>query len=183
MKYFTGTGDYGETSLMGGKRVFKDNIRIEACGEIDEFNSFLGFLRSICKYNDINEIIKKIQLDLFIIGAELATNEEFNSRIRIPRIKKENVKEIEKYIEGFSKEIEPINKFIIPGETELASFFHIVRTVCRRAERTIVKLSKEEKINENIIAYINRLSSLFFVLARVVNKREGKKEFEVNLEY
>ncbi|MCS7229255.1 MAG: cob(I)yrinic acid a,c-diamide adenosyltransferase [Candidatus Kryptonium sp.] len=172
MKIYTRTGDDGTTSLFAGGRVKKDNLRVEAYGTIDELNAILGIVRAISKDSMINEIIVDTQNLLFILGADLATPMGVEN-IKVKRITKDDVEKIEKFIDKIDENLEPLKNFILPGGTLLASFLHLARTVCRRAERRIVSFSEKEKINENVIPFVNRLSDLLFVLARYANKIEN----------
>ncbi len=171
-KVYTRTGDKGQTSLVGGSRVSKASARVEAYGEVDELNSVLGIARVEAQDIEIKELIKEIQNDLFIIGADLASPPE----VKVPRISKEKISELEKIIDNFLQELEPLKEFILPSGRAGGPYLHLARTVSRRAERRIVRLAKEEKINENILAYINRLSDLLFVMARIENKRGNFEE-------
>ncbi|MEN3039168.1 MAG: cob(I)yrinic acid a,c-diamide adenosyltransferase [Candidatus Kryptonium sp.] len=172
MKIYTRTGDDGMTSLFAGGRVRKDNVRVEAYGTIDELNAILGIVRAISRDSVINEIIIDTQNLLFILGADLATPVGVEN-IKVKRISQDDVEKIEKLIDKVEENLEPLKNFILPGGTLLASFLHLARTVCRRAERRIVSFSEKEKINENIIPFVNRLSDLLFVLARYANKIEN----------
>jgi cob(I)alamin adenosyltransferase len=175
-KVYTRTGDEGLTSLIGGKRVSKDSLRVNAYGDIDELNAVLGIARSQAKDNEIKTIISAIQNDLFIIGADLASPMD----IVAPRIKANNISQLERTIDKFLKELDPLKEFILPTGTGGGHYLHLARTVARRAERSIVKLKKEEKINENVLKYVNRLSDLLFVMARIENKRAGFGEAFAN---
>lgn len=171
-KVYTRTGDKGLTSLIGGKRVSKSSVRVEAYGDVDELNSVLGIVRLEAQDDEIKQLITEIQNDLFIIGADLASPPE----IQVPRIAKERVIEIEKSIDKFLEELEPLKEFILPGGQGGGSYLHLARTVSRRAERRVARLMEEEQLNENVLAYINRLSDLFFVMARIENKRGNFQE-------
>ena len=171
-KVYTRTGDKGLTSLIGGKRVSKDSLRVDAYGEIDELNAVLGIVRSQAEDDEIKTIISIIQNDLFIIGADLASPMD----ILAPRIKPDSVEKLERTIDKFLKELEPLKEFILPTGRGGGHYLHLARTVARRAERSIVKLKREEEINENVLKYINRLSDLLFVMARIENKRSGFEE-------
>lgn len=175
-KVYTRTGDKGLTSLIGGKRVSKDSLRVSAYGDVDELNAVLGIVRSQAKDNEIKTISSVIQNDLFVIGADLASPMD----IRAPRIKPVSVRRLERSIDKFLKELDPLKEFILPTGSGGGHYLHLARTVARRAERSIVKLNKEEKINENVLKYINRLSDLLFVMARVENKRSGFEETFAN---
>jgi cob(I)alamin adenosyltransferase len=178
MQFFTGTGDKGETSLFGGTRVRKNSLRVEAYGNLDELNSFIGLSISQTKDEKIKNILTEVQNDLFVCGSELSTPEKIN--YEIPEITAQHVKKIEDFTNEIGSQLNPVNKFILPGGSIDAALLHSIRAICRRAERSIVALSEKEKINEEIIKYCNRLSSLFFVLARYANKISNVKEKEWN---
>jgi cob(I)alamin adenosyltransferase len=173
LKIYTRKGDKGDTGLIDGSRVPKSDLRIIAYGEVDEANSHIGLIISNIEKNsvfdDIKKILLKVQQDLFVLGAELANpNNMKDDKILV---KKEMTSTIEKYIDNFESELAPISYFILPGGTIESSLLHICRTVIRRAETSAVALAKEQKINQEILTYLNRLSDLFFVLSRVTNKR------------
>jgi cob(I)alamin adenosyltransferase len=174
MKIYTKTGDNGDTGLMGGKRLSKDSLRIQSYGEVDELNAILG----ICRWHNLGalleDILHQLQTELFNLGSDLATPLE--EKLQIPRITPEQIAGLENWIDYLEARIDPLKNFILPGGSATASNLHLARTVSRRAERTIVALSKKEKINENIIPYINRLSDLLFVMARFSNKFEKIEE-------
>lgn len=177
-KVYTKTGDDGHTSLVGGKRVSKASKRVESYGDVDELNSVLGISRSVIKDSEIEQLIEGIQNDLFIMGGDLATPHD--SEYNVPRVTKEMTAMIEKSIDGYIKEVGSLREFILPGGDSGGAYLHLARTVCRRAERKVVELGDMEKINENILIYLNRLSDLLFVLARVDNKRSGRGEIFVD---
>lgn len=171
MAVYTRTGDQGETSLLG-KKIGKDNGCLWFIGEMDELNSILGVVGAFLKDKEKKKTVEKIQADLFLIGASLAgrKNHQLNPYL-ITR-----VKEIEKEIDRIEEKLAPLRHFILPGGSQAASFFHLLRSVCRRAERRVVELSGKQKIEEQILVFLNRLSDLFFVLARAENKKSGVKE-------
>lgn len=175
MKIYTKTGDKGDTGLIDGSRTLKSDLRIMAYGEVDEANSHIGLTISKIKeksiFDDLEKILLDIQHDLFVLGAELANPQ--NTKDDKMLVKKEMITNIESYIDKLESELEPISYFILPGGTVESSLLHICRTVVRRAERTVVGLSREQKINQNILMYLNRLSDLLFVLARVTNNRQN----------
>ena len=175
MKPNIGQGDKGETSLFGGKKVSKDECQVEAYGNVDELNSFIGLIRSVNKSEELDSLLEKVQEDLFILGSQLASTTE-NSRL--PQLTKDNVKFLEENILKFEKDLPQLRRFILSTGTQTASLLHVARTVCRRTERSMVALSKEKTFSENLIPYVNRLSDLLFTLARWVNKKEGKEEKE-----
>ncbi|MBU5537132.1 MAG: cob(I)yrinic acid a,c-diamide adenosyltransferase [Candidatus Aenigmatarchaeota archaeon] len=175
MKPNIGQGDKGTTFLFGGKQVSKDECQVQAYGDVDELNSFIGYIRSVNKHQELDSILEKIQEDLFVLGSQLASAVE-NSKL--PQLTKDNVKFLEENILKFEKDLPELRRFILPTGSQIAALLHIARTVCRRAERSIVALSKIKKLNEFSIPYINRLSDLLFTLARYANKKEGKNEKE-----
>lgn len=171
-------GDKGETSLIGS-RTSKDDLKVESYGNVDELNSFVGVARAMANeknYKDFDSVLEKIQNDLFVIGSELATvTDKINPKVLIA---KDDVKFVDEKILEFENDLKPLNKFILPGGSKLSSYLHVCRTVCRRTERSVVLLMKKEKVNENILIYLNRLSDLFFVMARQTNKRENISDVE-----
>jgi cob(I)alamin adenosyltransferase len=177
MKIYTKTGDKGETRLFGGDRVSKDNPRIEAYGAVDELNSMLGIVRSLRPGRKIDEILDRIQNDLFVLGADLATRKR-SKRSLIPHVLSSQVAFLEQTIDALEEPLPPLKAFILPGGTLQASYLHYARTVCRRAERAVVRLTRTEDINNEILIYLNRLSDLLFVLARRQNLSAKKKEIE-----
>lgn len=178
-KIYTKTGDKGETGLFGGKRVKKDSPRIVAYGEVDELNAFIGGARTLNDDPEVDRILQKIQNDLFDIGAVLASPDKKKLEERASDfIRPEDVGALEKAIDRLDRELPPLRSFILPGGTDLAASLHTARTVCRRAERSIVTLMEKESgsIDEEILRYINRLSDFLFVLARWVNLKKGVAE-------
>lgn len=177
MKIYTKTGDRGETALFGGQRVPKDDQRIAAYGSVDELNCIIGLIRSLKPHRSVDLILRKIQHQLFELGADLATPIAHQS-LMIPRIKKSHSSQLEKKIDLLEKKLKPLKTFILPGGSTVASYLHLARTVCRRAERSVVRLSHRENIGDAIIVYLNRLSDLFFVMARYVNHLDGQEELK-----
>jgi len=184
IKIYTRSGDKGITGLFGGRRVPKDSPRIEAYGTIDELNSIVGLARVFNEerlkegeaHRFLDEVLRKIQDELFNLGSELATPADFAYE-GMYRIGAVEVKKIEEIIDQCQKDLEPLKSFILPGGGKIGGFLHQCRTVCRRAEREILKLSRVEKIGEWPLKYMNRLGDLFFVLARWVGKLMGEKEY------
>jgi cob(I)alamin adenosyltransferase len=174
-RIYTRTGDKGETGLMGGARVPKDSIRVQAYGNIDELNSVLGLVRSFLTDKELDSLIGELQSDLFIIGAELAMVESDENTTHITS---QRILELEKIIDKYQLQLPPLKAFILPGGSNAGAALHFARAVARRAERKIVTLRKSEKVNDQLVPYINRLSDLLFVLARVVNHREQKTEVQ-----
>jgi cob(I)alamin adenosyltransferase len=172
MKIYTKTGDNGETSLFNGTRVKKNNKRIITYGTIDEANSHLGlllhYIRQDERLKDIEDLLFKIQNQLFILGSDLA-NPDTKSK-DYPRINNEDVMYIEKSIDKLEQTLEPLKSFILPGGSIEASYCHIIRTIIRRAEVNITGLFLDNEINKNGLVYLNRLSDLFFIFSRIINK-------------
>ncbi len=179
MKIYTKTGDEGKTSLFGGQRVLKDDLRIEAYGTTDELNALIGVVLSESLADEISDLLIQIQNDLFIVGAELATPKETRKgKSIIPELSKDSIDLLENAIDEFEEKLPPLKSFILPSGIRSASLLHFARTVCRRAERNAVKLAKEVELNENVVMYLNRLSDLLFVLARNENFRTSTVEVE-----
>jgi cob(I)alamin adenosyltransferase len=178
MRIYTRTGDAGETGLFGGGRVGKDHPRVEAYGAVDELNAVLGLARSIELMPRIDEVLVPIQRDLFSIGALLATPvpEKVTERLRKARLDGERIAELEQAIDAGEAELEPLTSFILPGGTPKSAALHVARTVCRRAERRVVAMADDIEVPPIVIQYLNRLSDLLFVLARVANRRAGAAE-------
>lgn len=166
MKIYTKTGDKGKTSLFGGERVDKDDIRVECYGTVDELNSILGLTVTEVTDGEIKKTLQQIQNDLFTLAGELATpsKKEFVSPIN-----QNQIDFLENQIDFFEEKLPQLKQFILPGGSKGAALLHVARSVCRRSERLVVKLSKNNVISENIIIYLNRLSDLLFVLARFEN--------------
>lgn len=180
MKIYTKTGDEGQTGLFGGGRVPKDDPRVRAYGEVDEANAAIGLAASLEPPGFESELLQTIQRDLFTIGAELATPDPAKLGKALARsgaaINASDVGALEDVIDNHEAKLTPLKNFILPGGTPKAAAFHLARTVCRRAERAVVELSRGEKINPTIIHYLNRLSDLLFVLARAVNAQAGRPD-------
>ena len=168
MKIYTKTGDDGTTGLQGNVRVLKSNDRIMAYGAIDEINAVLGVALSGQIDKDVSITLKRIQNELFSLGADLSDPNLDNTKNRISDTL---VHKLESEIDEYEKELEPLTNFILPGGTRTASEIHVARTITRRAEIMVVKLRQNQKINPNCGLYLNRLSDLLFVLARIANKR------------
>jgi len=178
VKIYTRTGDEGATALFGGGRVDKDHPRVEAYGDVDELNAALGLARSIDMMPRIDEVLVPVQRDLFAIGALLATpdHEKMREQLSKARIDEGRIEELERAIDACEQELEPLRSFIIPGGTPKAAALHVARTVCRRAERRVVHLAQDTELPTLTVIYLNRLSDLLFMLARVANKRAGAGE-------
>jgi len=171
MKIYTKTGDKGFTSLIGGTRVPKYDLRIEAYGTVDELNSYIGLIRDqeISTHN--KQLLKQIQDRLFTIGATLAADPE-RSKMVIPDLHDEDIDLLEQEMDNMDKQLPPLKHFILPGGDSTISFCHIARCVCRRAERLSVHLAEDSKVEEKVMIYLNRLSDYLFVLSRkIANER------------
>jgi len=167
LKIYTKTGDKGKTSLIGGTKVLKSDLRIEAYGTVDELNSFIGLCIDHLKADNIQNILSEIQDRLFTVGSSLACDPEKETKMKIPDLHEADVELLEKEIDRMNEVLPPMKSFILPGGHVAVSTLHIARCVCRRAERCCVKMIKKEKeIPELIIKYLNRLSDYLFVLAR-----------------
>ncbi len=166
-KIYTRTGDKGETGMATGERVAKDSAIMQAQGDVDELNSLLGLL--VCKLSgEIIADVKTIQNDLFDLGGELSC--------AMPLLKAQRIDWLEQKLDQLNAELPPLKEFILPGGGEAASICHLARAVCRRAERTLVTAGRETSLNENLLAYINRLSDLLFVMARFITREQGEAE-------
>lgn len=181
MKIYTKTGDKGQTSLYGGTRVSKAHLRVECYGSVDELNSHIGFSISLITDEIVLSQLKKVQFDLFTLGAELATPTDklylTNGISRLPMVISEaEIVELEQWIDQWEALLPPLEYFILPSGGQSAATIHISRTVCRRAERILVALSEAEEIRVEIIKYLNRLSDYLFVLARYIAKLNGETE-------
>ena len=169
-KIYTRGGDKGKTSLGNGKRVPKDDVRVEAYGDVDELNAIIGIAR-LHSYGSADAMLGRIQNDLFDLGADLCTPEEKDPKYPPLRIAAEQVERLENEIDSLNSELAPLNSFILPGGAAVSAHLHHARTVCRRAERRMVSLTESQNINYISISYINRLSDFLFVLARYLNEK------------
>ena len=178
MKIYTRTGDGGSTGLFGGGRVPKDDVRVWAYGDVDELNTAVGMARVVESMPRIDELLIPIQRDLFAIGALLATpdREKMAGHLAKARIDAGRIRELELAIDDGERELEPLTTFILPGGTTKAAALQVARTVCRRAERQVVRLQRDVELPPITLIYLNRLSDLLFTLARVANRRAGSVE-------
>ena len=176
MKIYTRTGDQGETGLLGGGRVSKASPRIEAYGTVDELNAALGVVAAQLDGSEAKarEIIAKVQNELHTVCADLAAPDLQNEKV--PRVGAKHVEELERLCDELEEELPPLESFVLPGGTPAGALLHWARTVARRAERRVVELATHEKINTEVVRYLNRLSDLLFLLARWVNHRAGVEE-------
>ncbi len=184
MKIYTKTGDIGETSLFGGRRVLKSELRIEAYGTVDELNSWIGLLRDVQTESTTKDLLKEVQDRLFTLGSTLAADPD-NSKLKTPDLHESDIELLENAIDKMDEELEPLRNFVLPGGHVFVSYCHLARTVCRRAERLCVSLihgtTKQEKSGAsdamNIsIKYLNRLSDYLFTLSRKMAKDLGAEE-------
>lgn len=167
LKIYTKTGDKGSTSLIGGTRVSKSDLRIEAYGTVDELNAHIGFCRDLLTDEQSRKVLQDIQWQLFSIGAALACDPEKETRMQIPEVRESDITLLEQEIDRMNGELPPLKHFILPGGHTSISALHIARCVCRRAERCSVRLEAESgKVEPLILIYLNRLSDYLFVLAR-----------------
>jgi cob(I)alamin adenosyltransferase len=182
-RVYTRTGDKGTTALVGGARVPKDSRRVECYGEIDELNAVIGLARSANAEarpsparDRLEDILKRVQNELFDLGSELATppDAEYEGMFKVGA---DDVQALERLMDECQKDLEPLQSFILPGGGTVSAFLHQARTVCRRAERQILRLAREEEIGEHVVPYVNRLSDLLFVLSRWSGKQRGEQEY------
>lgn len=175
MKIYTKTGDEGETGLFGGDRIPKDHRRVAAYGDVDELNAAMGLARATAPVDFEDPLLQTIQRDLFTVGAELATPDpaRLAKALGGPPLGVAEVTALEQAIDRLDAGLPPLKAFILPGGAPKGAAFHVARTVCRRAERTVVGLAREAPVSPAIRRYLNRLSDLLFVLARTANARAG----------
>ena len=180
MKIYTKTGDAGETSLLGGGRVSKHHLRVEAYGTIDEVNSLLGLARAAGPSQQGDLWLEKAQNQLFHLGSDLAT--PLDAKMDwITRVTEQDTVWLESAIDRMSDGLAPLNNFILPGGAQVAAHLHVARAVCRRAERLITALGESEEISEHVMPYVNRLSDWLFTLARYENMKAGESESKWSL--
>ncbi len=167
MKLYTKTGDKGQTGLANGMRVKKTDLRVAAYGDVDELNSFIGLARCHCDDKLENALLEDIQRDLFLLEAHLSQAKD------VEPLRDVHIEKLEKAIDSTWEKTKPLTYFILPAGTEYAALMHVCRTVCRRAERSVIALGEKEKVDDNLVIYLNRLSDLFFALARKANQDAG----------
>ncbi|MFN8627200.1 MAG: cob(I)yrinic acid a,c-diamide adenosyltransferase [Candidatus Binatia bacterium] len=182
-RVYTRTGDQGETALVGGTRVPKDSRRIEAYGTVDELNAAVGLTRAFNREapataarERLEVILQRIQNELFDLGSELATPPDA-FREGMFRVGDNEIAALERLMDDCEQDLEPLNSFVLPGGGRVSAFLHQCRTVCRRAERIVLRLQRDEAIGSGPLRYLNRLSDLFFVLSRWIGKHDGEREF------
>jgi cob(I)alamin adenosyltransferase len=176
MKIYTKTGDAGQTGVFGGPRVAKDDLRIEAYGAVDELNAALGTVRAALPPAKIDEVLRRVQHELFVVGAQLATPNPAEKGV--PMVCEAHVAAAERDIDHFEDRLPPLKEFILPGGTVVAAQIHLARAICRRAERRVVTFSNcaADSVAPTLLAYLNRLGDLLFVLARAANQHAGRSE-------
>lgn len=174
-RIYTRTGDGGDTGLFGGGRVRKDHVRVQAYGDVDELNSCLGVARAAAPPDFHTALLEAIQRDLFAIGGHLATPDPDRVRKALEKadVSPDRVAQFEATIDATDDELPPLRAFVLPGGTPAAAAFHLARTICRRAERSVITLARSDDVPALFLVYLNRLSDLLFTLARVANKRAG----------
>lgn len=176
MKIYTKTGDAGETGLYGGTRVRKTDPRVEAYGTVDELNAAVGMARAHANDVQVDRTLAELQNALFEVGADLATPVDAKARGRLEPIDAADVAWVEERIDAYDDELGPLETFILPTGNACAAALHIARAVCRRAERRVIGLERHHEVNPQVRVYLNRVSDLLFVLARIVNMRAGVSE-------
>ena len=175
MSIYTKTGDTGETGLFGGGRVAKDDLRVTAYGEVDELNAAIGAAAALEPLDFEAPLLEAIQRDLFSIGGQLATPDpaKVAKTIGKAELPDDRITELENTIDTADRELDPLQAFVLPGGTPKGAAFHQARTICRRAERRVVALAREQQVQPVILVYLNRLSDVLFTLARLANHRAG----------
>jgi cob(I)alamin adenosyltransferase len=178
-KLYTRGGDRGETSLFGGGRVPKDHLRVDAYGQLDELSAVLGLLIVALPADELRDQLQQVQNELFDLGAELATPPASRLEYKLPPgVEEADWRRLEKLLDAYDAQVPPLRTFILPGGHETAARAHLARTVCRRAERAVVRLAHDEEVRADVITYLNRLSDFLFVVARLLNVRAGVAEVE-----
>jgi cob(I)alamin adenosyltransferase len=173
MKIYTKTGDRGDTGLFGGARVSKASMRVAAYGDVDELNSVLGVVCAHAADAARIDELRRIQCDLFVVGAELAKNPDKEVDLGMTLVSETDIQRLERAIDELDRTLAPLKTFILPGGSMAATFLHVARTTCRRAERAVVLLAQSETVRGELIRYLNRLSDLLFTLARAENQQAG----------
>ncbi len=175
MKVYTKTGDKGTTALFGGKRVLKSDARIEAYGNVDELNSFLGLIRDTYADEKVTNQIIEIQNTLFVVGSILAT-EPGNTKVKVPELDENHIESLEQWMDVMDAALPPMRFFVLPGGHQAVSFCHVARTVCRRSERGVIRLGQLDAISDLPAKYLNRLSDYLFVLSRYITVQLNVEE-------
>jgi cob(I)alamin adenosyltransferase len=172
-KVYTRTGDDGTTALGAGQRVPKDSRRVEAYGTVDEANSAIGAAMASGLDPVLQDELRQIQNDLFHVGSDLCVTESDKAARPVPRVEARHVERLERLIDRLSEDLPPLDNFVLPGGSAGAAQLHVARAVCRRAERAVVSLTREEPVGDSVIVYLNRLSDALFVMARWENRSKG----------
>jgi cob(I)alamin adenosyltransferase len=175
-KVYTRTGDDGTTGLGSGRRVPKDSLRIDAYGTVDELNSQIGVALAIGLDEEVSHALGAIQNELFHLGSDLCVLEEEKERLPVPGISESHVLALESLMDRLSAELPPLTNFVLPGGSAGAAQIHVARTICRRAERLVIALSRNERVGRFIVQYLNRLSDALFVMARYDNRKRRVAE-------
>lgn len=178
MRIYTKTGDEGKTGLFGGGRVPKDDVRVMAYGDVDELNAAIGLARAAAPVELFDAELTRIQQDLFALGGRLATPapEKVDTALAKAALSEDRVGDFERSIDAADAELEPLRAFVLPAGTEKSAALHLARTICRRAERSVVTLTREASLPPLFLIYLNRLSDYLFVLARLANHRAGRPD-------
>jgi cob(I)alamin adenosyltransferase len=176
MKIYTKTGDRGETGLFGGRRVKKSDARVAAYGDVDETSAAIGLARAALADRELEEVLGRVQVDLFSLGAELATPHGEPARGALGRVDPGWTARLESTIDRWDGELPELRRFVVPGGTPASAALQLARAVCRRAERQVVALAAEVEVDPAVVVYLNRLSDLLFVAARLANQRAGRAE-------
>ncbi len=176
MKIYTKTGDQGKTSLYGGERLDKDDLRVQVYGLVDECNAAIGLARANLEISELDSNLAKIQSTLFNLGTDLSTKHSSSYRQRIKEIDESDVQWLEQTIDHYDAQLPELKNFILPGGHSAAAALHVARAVARHAERALVTLNKQDTVNEKSLIYLNRLSDALFILARAVNLNKGISE-------
>lgn len=175
-KVYTRTGDDGTTALGGGQRLPKDAARIEAYGTVDELNSVIGVALACYLESRVDAVLRRVQNELFHLGSDLCILEDDKARMPVPRIELRHVEALEREIDALQEDLKPLTNFILPGGAPGAAQLHVARTVSRRAERRLVRLSRDERVGTHTLQYLNRLSDLLFVMCRIENRDKGVED-------
>ena len=179
MKIYTRRGDSGETDLFGRPGVAKDHLRVEAYGAVDELNAGIGVSSALSSHDDLRGMCRDIQARLFDLGATLSTPDpRRRKKSGVPELGADHIEALERRVDALETELEPLRRFILPGGSPAAAAFPVARTVCRRAERRCVALAREADVGAAAVGYLNRLSDLLFVMARIENRRAGVADVE-----
>ncbi len=176
MKIYTKAGDAGQTSLFGGGKVHKDDPRVETYGEVDELSAAIGLARALGADPEVERQLIRIQDELLCVGADLATPSDSRARSALPPVEPAWVEELERTIDAWERELPALTEFLLPGASRAGAALHLARTICRRAERRAVGLLRQSGVSPTVLVYLNRLSDLLFVAARLQAKREGAAE-------